>query len=51
MKIMIDLPEVVKNRFISGMPNTDDMLILAEALIDSTPIEELSASVEADESN
>jgi hypothetical protein len=51
MKIIIDLPEAVKNRFISGAPYTDDMQILAEALIDSTPIDELSTANDVDGGN
>lgn len=38
MKLVIDIPENVKERFTSGVTCVNDMQILAEALIDGKPI-------------
>ena len=45
MKLMIDIPEELKNRLCFGVTYSRDIQVLCEALNDGTPLDDIKAEI------
>lgn len=47
MKLVIDIPNHVKNRLIFGVTYKDDLRIMVETITNGTPLDSIIADIEA----